>query len=125
MPRIVLRIAIFEAERTDSRHLRNVFARLRPMEMPGLARQDDDASRRIGRYPSSIERLAEPDVEDSRHYGVDPIFWMLVRHQDGPVRHLHPDDVRAALRGLANHDSKTRSRRKCRERLPLNIFGKD
>src|SRR4051794_24936083 len=48
MPRIVLRVVIFEAERTDCRHLRDVFARFRPMEMPGLARQNDDASRRIG-----------------------------------------------------------------------------
>jgi len=38
MARIVGQVVIFEAERTDRRHLRDVFAGLRPVEMPGLPR---------------------------------------------------------------------------------------
>src|SRR5580700_2863069 len=81
MARIVVCVVIFEAKRTDRRHLRDVFSGLRPMEMPGLAWKNDDASRRIGFHLVAIEGLSETDVKHPRHHGVDAIFWMFVRHQ--------------------------------------------
>src|ERR1700751_4801335 len=87
-------IVIFKAERSDRRHLRDVFAGLRPMEMPGFAWKNDDASRRIGLHLVAIEGLPEPDVKNARHDRVDAIFWMLVRHQFRAVGHLDPDHVR-------------------------------
>ena len=37
IPRVVLRVDVFKAERTNSRHLRDVFARLSPVKMRGVA----------------------------------------------------------------------------------------
>src|SRR5438552_9328896 len=58
---VVVQVAIFETERADRRHLRDVFAGFRPVEMPGVARQNDDTSRRIGLYLVAVEGLTEPD----------------------------------------------------------------
>ena len=62
---VVVQVVIFETERTDRRHLRDVFAGLRPVEMPGFARQNDDASRRIGLHLVAVEGLTEPDLENT------------------------------------------------------------
>ena len=59
LARVVSGIEIFKSERTDRRHLRHVFARLRPMEVPRLAGKNDHASRRIGHQLVRVERLAE------------------------------------------------------------------
>jgi hypothetical protein len=42
---IVMWVVIFKAERSDRRHLRDVFAGLRPMEMPGFAWRMTDRGR--------------------------------------------------------------------------------
>src|SRR6185295_1326510 len=70
---IVMWIVVFKAERSDRRHLRDVFAGLRPVVVPGLAWKNDDASRRIGLHLVAIEGLPEPDVENARHDRVDAI----------------------------------------------------
>jgi hypothetical protein len=92
---IVMWIVIFEAERSNRRHLRDVFAGLRPMEMPGFAWKNDHTSRRIALHLVAIEGLPEPDVKNARHDRVDAILWMLVRHQLHAGRYLDPDDIRA------------------------------
>ena len=96
---IVMWVVIFKAKRTDCRYLSDVFAGLRPVEMPGFAWKNDDASRRIGLHLVAIEGLPEPDVKNARHDRVDAIFWMLVRHQFRAVGHLDPDHVRTGFRG--------------------------
>src|SRR5712675_2246805 len=118
-------IVIFKAEWSDRRHLRDVFAGLRPMEMPGFARKNDDASRRIGLHLVTIEGLPEPDVKNARHDRVDTILWMLVRHQFRAVRHLDSDHVRTGLGGMANQDRQTSRGRERREWLPVDIFRQD
>jgi hypothetical protein len=65
LARVVVQVVIFETKRADRRHLRDVFAGLRPVEMPGFARQNDDASRRIGFHLFAVEGLTEPDVENT------------------------------------------------------------
>src|SRR6476660_6118888 len=122
---IVMWIVIFKAERSDRRHLRDVFAGLRPMEMPGFAWKNDDASRRIGLHLVAIEGLPEPDVKYARHDRVDAILWMLVRHQLHTGRHLDPDDIRSGLTRLSNKHRQPNRRRERRERLPVDIFGQD
>src|SRR6185312_5405518 len=122
---IVMRSVIFEAKRTDCRYLSDVFAGLRPVEMPGLAWKNDDASRRIGLHPVAIEGLAEPDVKNAGHDRVDAIFWMLVRHQFRAVGHLDPDHVRTGFRGMAHDDRQTSAGWKRREWLPVDIFRQD
>src|SRR5258708_5190793 len=118
-------IVIFKAKRTDCRYLSDVFAGLRPVEMPGFAWKNDDASRRIGLHLVAIEGLPEPDVKNARHDRVDAILWMLVRHQFRAVGHLDPDHVRTGFRGMAYKDRKTSPRRKRRERIPVDVFGQD
>src|SRR5258708_7094657 len=125
MTRIVVRVMIFETQRADSRDLRDVFAGLRPMEMPGLAGQHDDAAGRIGLHLVAVERLAESDVEDAGHNRVDAILRMLVRHQFRAVRHLHSDHVGTRFGGMADHDRQAGPRRKRREGLPVDIFRQD
>src|SRR6266853_6487491 len=125
MTRIIVWVVIFETKRTDCRHLRDVFAGLRPVEMPGFAWKNDDASRRIGLHLVAIEGLPEPDVKNARYDRVDTILWMLVRHQFRAVRHLDPDHVRTGFRGMAYDDRQTSPGRKRREWLPVDVFGQD
>jgi hypothetical protein len=115
-------IVIFKAERSDRRHLRDVFAGLRPMEMPGFAWKNDDASRRIGLHLVAIEVLPEPDVKNARHYRVDAILWMLVRHQLHTGWCLDPDDIRSGLARLSNKHRQPNRRRERREWLPIDFF---
>ena len=63
---IVMWVVIFKAERSDRRYLRHVLAGLRPVEMPGFAWKNDDASRRIRLHLVAIEGLPEPDVKAPR-----------------------------------------------------------
>jgi len=118
-------VVIFKAKRTDCRYLSDVFTRLRPVEMPGFAWKNDDASRRIGLHLVAIEGLPEPNVKNARHDRVDAIFWMLVRHQFRAVGHLDPDHIGTGFRGMAYDDRQTSPGRKRRERLLVDIFGQD
>ena len=54
--RIIGSIEIFETKRADGRYLCNVFARLRPVEVPGFSRQHNNAAWWIGLHliPSNI-----------------------------------------------------------------------
>src|SRR5258705_12702143 len=122
---IVMWVVIFKAKRTDCRYLSDVFAGLRPVEMPGFAWKNDDASRRIGLHLVAIEGLPEADVKNARHDRVDTILWMLVRHQFRAVRHLDPGHVRTGFRGMAYKDRQASPGRKPRERLPVDVFGQD
>jgi len=58
--RIILRIPVLEAKRTNRRYLGDVFAGLRPMEVPRIAGQNDDAARRIRRDLIAVESVARP-----------------------------------------------------------------
>src|ERR1700730_6956428 len=78
MARIINRVMVFEAERTDCRYLGDVFARLCPVKMPGLAGQNDNAPRRIGFHIVTVERFAKSYVENAPPDRVDAIFRMLV-----------------------------------------------
>src|ERR1700730_6692790 len=102
MTRILVRVVIFQAKRADCRHLCDVFAGLRPVEMPGLARQNDYAAGWIGLHLFAVEFLAETDVEHSRHDRIDAIFRMLVRHQFRAVRHLDSYYIRTWFGGMAD-----------------------
>jgi hypothetical protein len=125
MARIIMRVVVFEAERTDCRHLGDVFSGLCPVKMPSLAGQNDDTARRIGFHLVTVERFAESDVEDTRHDRVDAIFRMLVRHQFRAVWYLDPNDVRSGFAGMADQDGKTSSSRERRKRLPRDVFGQN
>src|SRR5258708_9430438 len=118
-------IVIFKAKRSDRRHLRDVFAGLRPMEMPGFAWKNDDASRRIGLQLIAIEGLSEPDVKNARHDRVDSILWMLVRHELHTGRYLDPDDIRSGLTRVSDKHREPNRRRECPERLPVDGFPPD
>jgi len=125
MPRIVAQVVIFKTKRADRRHLRDVFAGLRPMEMPGFSRQNDDASRLIGLHVFGVEDRTEPDIENTGHNRVGSIFRVLVRHQLCVGRQLHSDHLRTGIRRVANHDRQTSSGPKRRERLPVDVLGQD
>src|SRR5882757_1287069 len=118
-------IVIFEAERSDRRHLRDVFARLRPMEMPGFAWKNDDASRRIGLHLVAIEGLPEPNIKHARHDRVDSILSMLVRQKLHTGRDLDPDDIRSGLTRVSDKHREPNRRRERRERLPVDVFRQD
>src|SRR5712671_6056208 len=125
MARIIVRVVIFGAKRTDCRHLRDVFAGLRPMKVPSLARQSDGTPWWIGLHLVTVEAFTEPNVEDAGHDCVDAIFRVLVRHQLCAVRHLHPDHVRAGFSRMAYEDRQASPSRKRREWLPVDVFGQD
>jgi len=57
-PRIVVHIDIFEAQRPDRRDLRDVISSSAPMEVRGIARQDNHAAGRIGLHLVAVELIA-------------------------------------------------------------------
>src|ERR1700731_1302106 len=71
---IVIWIEIFEAKRPNRRYLRDVLARLGPMEVPGIAGQNDDAAGRVGLDLVAVELLAETDIENAGHDRVDSVL---------------------------------------------------
>src|ERR1700730_1754933 len=125
LTRIVVCIQVFEAQWADGRYLSHVLAGLRPMEVPGIAGQNDDAARRIGFHCVAIEPLAEPDIKYAGHDRVDPILRVFVRHQFHSGRYLNPDDIRARLGGLTNDDSEPHRWWKRSERFPVDVFRQD
>ena len=78
---IVVRIQIFESQRTNGRYLSDVFARLCPVKMRRIAGQNNDATGWISLHLIAIEPIAEPDVENAGHDCVDPVLGVSVRHQ--------------------------------------------
>ena len=119
LTRIVIRIQIFKAKWSDGCHLGHVFTRLRPVEMPGIAWQNDDSTRRIRLHFATLELFAQPDVEHAGHHGVDAVFRVLVRHQLPTRGQFDPDHVGAGLRELTNEDGETDSGLKGGKRLSL------
>src|SRR5215471_11845474 len=125
LTRIVLRVPVFEAQRTNGRYLSDVLAGLCPMEVPRIAGQNDDAAGWICLDVIAVESIAEADVEHARHDRVDPVLRMPVRHQFCAAGRLHPDDIRAGFGGMADDDGKTHRRRKRRKGLPVDVFRQD
>jgi hypothetical protein len=91
--RIVVRIEIFEAQWANGCYLGHVLTGLRPMEVPRITRQHDDATRRVRLHFIAVELFAEADVENARHDRVDSVFRMTVWHQFHVERHFDPDHV--------------------------------
>jgi hypothetical protein len=62
--RIVAGIQIFEAQGTNRRHLGDLLAGPCPVEVGRIARQNDDATRRISFHLFAVEPIAQTDVEN-------------------------------------------------------------
>ena len=69
--RIVLRVPVFEAQRTNGRYLSDVLAGLCPVEVPGITGQNDNAAGRICLDLIAVESIAHADVENTRHDRID------------------------------------------------------
>ena len=123
LTRVVAGIQVFEAQRAIGRDLGDVLAGLGPVEVPGVAGQNDDAAGRISLYFIAVEPFTEANVENAGHHCVDPIFRVFVRHQFHASGHFDPDHIGAGLRRLADDDGEADRRWERRERLPLDIFG--
>jgi hypothetical protein len=95
------------------------------MEVRGVAGQYDHASGREGCDLGGVELVAEADIKNSRHHGVNPVFRVSVRHQFHIGGHFHSDDVGARLTGVADEDGQPDRRRKGRERLLIDVFRQD
>src|SRR5262249_17539102 len=102
--------------------LSDVLAGLCPVEVPRITRQNDDAAGWIGLDLVAVELIAQADVEDTRHDGVDAILGVLMRHEFHARGHLDPDHVRSGLSGFPNKTGRSGRRRECRERLPVDVF---
>jgi hypothetical protein len=63
IPGVVFRVHVFKAQRSNRGHLRDVFARLSPMEVPGIAGEYDNTAGRIRLDFVAVELIAEADVE--------------------------------------------------------------
>jgi len=63
--RIIGDVRIFEAERPDRVHLRDVLAGLSPVEMPRISGKHKNAAGRIRGHGLTVEFVAETDVEDA------------------------------------------------------------
>src|SRR5436190_19223625 len=96
---IVGGIQVLEAQRANGRYLGDVFTGLCPVEVRRIAGQNDDATGRIRLHLVTVELIAQADVENAGHDGVDPVLRVSVRH------HLHvggpfdPDHAGASLGG--------------------------
>jgi hypothetical protein len=84
LTRIVVRIQVFEAQRTDGRHLGDVLTGFCPMEVRRIAGQNNDATGRIRLDLIAVELIAEADVEDTGLDGVDSILGVSVRQSFTP-----------------------------------------
>ena len=120
--RIVLRVPVFEAQRTNGRYLSDVLAGLCPVEVPGITGQNDDAARWICLDLIAVEAIAQTDVENTGHDRVDTVLGVPTRHEFHARGHLDPDHVRSGLGGLSNKHRQSDRRRERRERLPVDVF---
>src|SRR5271166_129508 len=71
---VVAGIEVFEAERTDGVDLADVLAGLRPVEVPRIAGEHDDAAGRIGLHLVAVELFAEANVEDAGDDRIDAVL---------------------------------------------------
>src|SRR5262245_54128960 len=81
LTRVVVRVQVFEAQRTDGRHLGDVLTGFCPMEVRRIARQNNDATGRISLDLITVELIAQADVEDTGHDGIDSVLGVSVRHE--------------------------------------------
>ena len=81
LTRIVVRIQVFEAQRTDGRYLGDVLTGFCPMEVGRIAGQNNDAAGWIRFDLVAVELIPQADVEDARHDGVDSVLRVFVRHE--------------------------------------------
>src|SRR5438132_13320130 len=81
LTRIVAGIQVFEAQRTDGRYLGDVLTGFCPVEVIRIAGQNDDVTGGISRHLIAVEPIADADVENAGHDGVDPVLRVSVRHQ--------------------------------------------
>ena len=88
------------------------------MKVRRVARQDDDAPRRIGFQSVRRKLRPDPDVEDARDHRVDAILGMSMRHQADASGHLDPDDVGFRLRRIADKDRESDAQVGTRETGP-------
>jgi hypothetical protein len=95
------------------------------MEMRLIAGKDNHCSHRVSGKPALIELLAQADVEDSRHHGVDAIFGVFMRHHSGACTYAHADHVRSRLLRITNQDGQTRDWRIRSKGLLLKILRPD
>src|SRR5215469_3374521 len=125
MTRVIGAVRVFETQRPDCRDLGDVFARLCPMEMPGIAGKDEDRAGRISGDGVTIEPVAETDVEDAGHDRVNAVLRMPMRHQLRAKRRLHPNDVRSWFRRMAHDNSQLNAGRERSKRLPVDLLRKN
>src|SRR6266404_5031837 len=107
VPRIVFRVHVCKAQRSNRRDLRDVFAGLCPVKVRRVARQYNHRAGWIRLEFVGVEFFARADIEDAGNDCVDPILGMPVRHQLHATRHLDPDHVRSRFRWLTCNDRKT------------------
>src|SRR6266704_2472796 len=98
--RIVLRVHVFETQRTNGRYLSDVLAGLCPVEVPRIAGQNDDAAGWIRLDLIAVESIAQTDVENTGHDRIDSVLGVPMRHELNARRYLDPDHVRSGLCGL-------------------------
>src|SRR6202042_2900797 len=89
--RVVFRVEVFESQRAYRGDLRDVLARLRPVEMVRVARENDHGAGRIGLQLTRVEFVTQSDIKDAGNHGIDAIFRVLVGHQLRTVRRFDPD----------------------------------
>src|SRR5208282_646291 len=107
LARIVAGIQILEAQRTNRRYLGDVLTGLCPVEVIRIAWQNDDATRRIRLHLVAVELIAQANVENAGHDGVDSVLRVSVGHQLHAERHFHSDHVGAGLRRVTDKNGKT------------------
>src|SRR4051812_23632635 len=95
------------------------------MEVRRVARQHDHAARRIRLELVGLELRADPDVENPRYHGVDPIFRVFVWHELYAGGDLYSHHVGRAGARVAYQYGKPHRRRVGRQGAPLDIFWKD
>ena len=81
LTRIVVRIQVVEAQRTDGRHLGDVLTGFCPMEMRRIAGQNNDTTGWIRLDLICVEPIAKADIEDTGHGRVDTVLGVSVRHE--------------------------------------------
>ena len=77
---IILSVFVFEAQWTDGGYLRDILARLCPVEVPRVAGQNDNTAGGIRLHFVAVELIAEANVEHTGHDRVDTVLGVSVRH---------------------------------------------
>src|SRR4051794_33313351 len=82
---------IFQAKRTNRRHLGDVLTGFRPVEMRRIARQNDNATGWIRLEFIGVELITLADVENAGDNCVNPILRVSVWHNLHAVGYSDPD----------------------------------